>query len=251
MVDCHQPLTDSQWQVIAPLLPVQCKRRHCLRLVVDALCYICRTGCLPGNFAPWSAVYYYFRRWQHSGLWQTLTDAINQADRVAAGRPATPSFVCLDSQSVRLAPRICEHRGLDGGKHVSGRKRQILTDVQSRILACRVHAANGHDGVEALQLLLTRPVWGARLVTVVTDKGYRGRFARHVAKLGLIHQLGSRPPSARGFVPVSDRWVMERTFAWLTGFRRLVIDYEFAPRSHETWLLIANTTMCLNRLAAA
>ena len=239
MVDSHQPLTDSQWQVIAPLLPVQRKRRHCLRLVVDALRYICRTGCqwrcLPSLFPPWSAVYYYFRRWQLSGLWQQLT----------------ASLVCLDSQSVRLAPRIFEHRGLDGGKHVNGRKRQILTDAQGRILACRVHAANGHDGVEALQLLPARPVWGSRLTTVVTDKGYRGRFARHVVKLGLTQQVGSRPPSTRGFVPVAKRWVVERTFAWLTGFRRLAIDYEFTPRSHETWLLIANMTMCLNRLAPA
>ena len=70
--------------------------------------------------------------WQLSGLWQQLTDAVNQADRLAAGRAATPSLVCLDSQSVRLAPRIFEHQGLDGSKHVNGRKRQILTDVQGR-----------------------------------------------------------------------------------------------------------------------
>ena len=50
---------------------------------------------------------------------------------------------------MRLAPRIFEHRGLDGGKHVNGRKRQLLTDVQGHILACRVHAANGHDGALA------------------------------------------------------------------------------------------------------
>ena len=70
-----------------------------------------------------------------------------------------------------------------------------------------------------------------------------------MAKLGLVHQIGSRPLSTRGFVPVAKRWVVERTFAWLTGFRRLAIDYKFTPRSPETWLLIANLTMCLNRLA--
>ena len=88
---------------------------------------------------------------------------------------------------MRLAPRIFEHRGLDGGKYVNGRKRQILPDVQGRILACRVHAAKGHDGGEALQLLPARPAWGARLATVITDRGYRGRFARYVVKLGLMH----------------------------------------------------------------
>ena len=242
---------------MALLLPTRRKRRHCLRQVVDAVRYLCRTGCqwrcLPAGFPPWSAVYYYFRRWQLTGLWQQLNEAIVQADRLAAGRPAMPSLGCLDSQSVRLAPRIFEHRGLDGGKHVNGRKRQIVTDVQGRILACRVHTANGHDGVQALALLPVRPPgWGQRLARVVTDKGYRGRFARHLARLGLTHQVGSRPPSAeRGFVPIAKRWVVERTFAWLTGFRRLAIDYEFTPRSHETWLLIANMTMCLNRLAPA
>ncbi|MBH0619574.1 transposase, partial [Salmonella enterica] len=82
MVECHQPLTDSQWQVIAWLLPVHRKRRHCLRQVLDAIRYICRTGCqwrsLPDCFPPWSAVYYYFRRWQLSGLWQQLNEAIVQ-----------------------------------------------------------------------------------------------------------------------------------------------------------------------------
>ena len=55
-------------------------------------------GCLPGSFAPWSAVYYYFRRWQRNGLWQTLTDAVNQADRLA-DRLAGYSLPCLPRQS--------------------------------------------------------------------------------------------------------------------------------------------------------
>ncbi|RPD44674.1 transposase [Hymenobacter sediminis] len=67
MVECYQPLTDSQWQGITPWLPLQRKRRLSLRAVVDALRYMCRSGCqwrcLPAAFPPWSAVYYYFRRW--------------------------------------------------------------------------------------------------------------------------------------------------------------------------------------------
>ena len=45
MVECYQPLTDSQWQIIAPLLPLQRKRCLCLRQVFDALRYVWRTGC--------------------------------------------------------------------------------------------------------------------------------------------------------------------------------------------------------------
>ena len=94
--------------------------------------------------------------------------------------------MCVDSQSVKLAPRIFAHRGTDGGKHVNGRKRQIVTDVDGRIFACRIHAANGHDGAQALKLLPTRPSWGQRLTTMVTNKGYRGRFAAHLQTLRLV-----------------------------------------------------------------
>ncbi|MGI4865177.1 MAG: transposase [Janthinobacterium lividum] len=56
MVDSSQPLTDSQWQVMEPLLPTHRKRRHNLRQVLDAMLYICRTGCqwrnLPACFPP-------------------------------------------------------------------------------------------------------------------------------------------------------------------------------------------------------
>lgn len=251
MVDGYQPLTDSQWQVIRWLLPVQRKRRLCLRQVFNALLYVCRTGCqwrcLPTSFPPWPAVYYYFYRWQHQGRLQHLNTVLNVLDRLAHGRDALPSLACVDSQSVRLAPRIYEHRGLDGGKYVNGRKRQILTDSGGRIWSAHVHAANGHDSLAACALLPLRPWWGRRLHTVLTDQAYRGHFAQQLAQLDVAHQLASKPPSTRGFVPVAKRWVVERTFAWLTGFRRLAIDYEHTPTSHLTWLLLANITLCLNR----
>ena len=253
MVESYQPLTDSQWQVIALLLPVQRKRRLCLRQVFNALLYVCRTGCqwrcLPAQFPPWAAVYYYFYRWQKTGLWQQLNTVVNGLDRLREGRQPLPALACVDSQSIKLAPRIHEHRGLDGGKHVNGRKRQLLTDSGGRIWCAHVHAANGHDSPAARALLPQRPWWARRLRTVLTDQAYRGCFAQHLMSLGLQHEVASRPPSATGFVPVAKRWVVERTFAWLTGFRRLAIDYEYTPASHVSWLLIANITLGLNRLA--
>lgn len=158
MVDSYQPLPDTQWQVIAPLLPVHRKRCHCLRLIIDAVCYICHTGgavctmalspgppCITTSAAGNAAA---------SGLFDRCAQLGRPPGRWPAGYP---SLVYLDRQSVRLASRIFEHRELGGGKHVNRRKRQILTKMQGRILACRVYAANGRDGVEALQLLPARP----------------------------------------------------------------------------------------------
>ncbi|GAC1378026.1 MAG: hypothetical protein NVS3B25_12150 [Hymenobacter sp.] len=97
-------------------------------------------------------------------------------------------------------------------------------------------------------MLPQHPGWGQRLVTVLTNNGYRGSFAAHLLALGLRHELARRPPTVRSFVPLAKRWVVERTFAWLACFRRLAVDYEFTPASHQARLLIANSTMCLNRL---
>lgn len=63
------------------------------------------------------------------------------------------------------------------------------------------------------------------------------RFAQQLRDLGWQHQAASRPSTAaRGFVPVAKRWVVECTFAWLSCFRRVIIDYEHAPDSHAAWL---------------
>ena len=86
---------------------------------------------------------------------------------------------------------------------------------------------------------------------VLTDKAYCGQFAQHVQALGWQHHVASRPPTAtRGFVPVAQRWVVERTFAWLNYFRRLAMDYERTTASHAAWLLVANLTMTLCRATA-
>ena len=89
MVDCYQPLTDLQWQVMESLLPTQRKRRHSLPHMLDAMLYICRTGCqwrdLPACFPPWPAVYYYFARWRADGTFERLSQASNRAARLAQG----------------------------------------------------------------------------------------------------------------------------------------------------------------------
>ncbi|TGE25192.1 transposase [Hymenobacter aquaticus] len=70
----------------AAALAAQRKRRLCLRQVVDALRYVCRSGCqwrsLPAAFPKWTAVYY-FCRWQQDGTLQRLNRALNEADRQA------------------------------------------------------------------------------------------------------------------------------------------------------------------------
>ncbi|WP_138502073.1 transposase, partial [Spirosoma lacussanchae] len=130
----------------SPFLPLQRKRKHDLRPIVNALLWQLRTGCqwrnLPFEHLPWQTICYYFHRWKLDGTIEKLNAALNQADRIRAGQEASPSLLCIDSQSVKLAPMGSVARGMDGHKAVNGRKRQWVVDAQGRLWVADVHAAN-------------------------------------------------------------------------------------------------------------
>jgi len=52
-------------------------------------------------------------------------------------------------------------------------------------------------------------------------------------------EIVKRPANSRGFVVVAKRWIVERTFAWLSRCRRLSKDYERSLLVSETWMQIA------------
>lgn len=104
-------LTDTQWDLIAPLIPDARAggrpRKATSRELVDAILYFLRAGMawrlMPHDLPPWQTVYYYLRRWQREGVWERVHHTLVMADRERSGRPASPSAAILDSQSVRTA----------------------------------------------------------------------------------------------------------------------------------------------------
>ena len=139
---------------------------------------------------------------------------------------------------------------LQPGDHVEHQAGVPVGDVRDEDVDPRARPALRRPRPEALlpRREQLRPAWASRVRTVLTDSAYQGQFAQQVQALGWQHEVASRPPSvARGFVPVANRWVVERTFAWLNCFRRLVVDYERTPASHVAWVLLANLTMTLQR----
>ena len=78
-----QLLSDAQWALIEPLIPVYPggrPRKTDLRDVVDAIFYLLRTGYqwrqLPSDFPPWPTVHRYFRGWRITGVWVLLHRAL-------------------------------------------------------------------------------------------------------------------------------------------------------------------------------
>ena len=106
-------LTDAQWVILEPLVPASKHggrpRTVDMREIINTILYLNRTGCqwdmLPHDLLPKSTVYEYFAQWRDDGTWAKFVDALRVEVRTQEGREATPSAMCIDSQSVKTQPR--------------------------------------------------------------------------------------------------------------------------------------------------
>ena len=215
--------------------------------------YLTRTGCgwrrLPHEFPPYPTVHDDDRNWRRDGTWERADARRREEVRRRAGRDPEPETALLDSQSVKTTDRGGE-AGFDAGKNVFGRKRRLLVDTLGLLIACVVHAADVQDR-DGAKAVLGRATWDvARLRTVRADGGYAGRLvAWTAAARGWALQIVRRPKGSPGSVLPPQRWVAERTFAWLAKRRRLSKDYEFLPESAEAMIHVAMIGLMLRRLA--
>jgi len=255
-------ITDAQWAVLAPLLPPPGNtagrggrpEKHPRRLVLDAIFYLVRGGiawaALPRDFPPHQTVYGLFGRWARHGMWQQIHDALRDLVRVHEGRDPLPTAAIIDSQSVRGADTVPgTTRGYDAGKKVNGRKRHIAVDTGGLLLAVVVTIAGIQDR-DAAHRLLTELRRFSTVRLVWADGGYAGRLVIWARKfLALTIEVVKRTDDAKGFAVLPRRWVVERTFAWISKFRRCVRDYETLPAHHEAMVHISMIMTMSRRLA--
>ena len=85
---------------------------------------------------------------------------------------------------------------------------------------------------------------------VWADGSYRGMLLEWVKQFcHLDLTIVERDPTAKGFQLLPRRWVVERTFAWLTLCRCLSKDYEFYPSTSEALVYVAMIRLMTRRLA--
>jgi putative transposase len=250
-------LTDKEWAGLArelpPPVPAGAPRTIDLREVVNAILYRPHNGCtwraLPHDFPPEGTVRDYFHRWRRCGLWEQLNDTLRRRARQAEGRDERPSAGIIDSQSAK-GTRTSGATGYDAGKKVKGTKRHWLADTLGLLLCVVVHAADVQDRDGAkLVLSQARGLFpGLRLVRA--DGGYAGKLIAWCLRVcGWVLEIVKRSDTAKGWVLLPRRWVVERTFGWLSQCRALARDYEFHPQTSEALIQVAMIHLMLRRLA--
>jgi transposase len=249
-------LTDEEWERIAPLLPKPAKKGRKpevdLREVLNAIRYMARSGggwrMLPRDFPPWQTVYWWFRRFVRMLLFRTIHYVALMIYSERSGRAASPTPGVLDSQSVK-AP-AARKRGYDAGKKIVGRKRHIAVDTDGRLLMVNLTTADIADSAGAqmiLHAIRTRWPW---LKHLFADGAYdRRKLMEKAAFEDFVIEIVRRIDAEPGFKVLPRRWVVERTFAWMTRWRRLVRDYERRIDVSKAMIHVAMGSLLLRRIA--
>ena len=226
-----------------------------MRHLINAILFLVVTGAhwrmLPREYPTWKTVDHSFRLWRDDRTWQRIHDTLRADVRRRAARHNHASAGCLDSQSVKTT-HVSGVRGFDSGKVVKGRKRHLLVDTMGLLLAVLVTAASTSDPAGARMLLTRLGGPGKKLRKVWGDGTSRGKLMEWVAERCRFRlQAVLRSEEQKGFVVLPRRWVVERTFAWLSQCRRLSKDYEGSGASSEAMIRIAMIRLMLRRLAHA
>ena len=244
-------LTDAEWEILEPLIPAISEEavnvKYTRREIVNGILYVLRSGCpwrlMPHDLPAWGTVHDYFRQWQKQGVWDQVLEALHKQKRKKQGRDQEPSAAVIDSQSIKTSAVRGPEKGFDMGKRIWGRKRNLLVDTQGDLMEVKVTAASDSDLSAGKKLLERLRGRFPRLSLIWGDSHYGGKL-REWAKeqfgwdVQAVQHLGtasdasateSKPKttsSSAGFQVLPRRWVVERSIAWITRWRRLARDHE-------------------------
>jgi transposase len=208
------------------------QRCYELREVFNGLRYLIKCGApwrwIPHDLPPWIIVYQQTRRWLEAGAFDALVADLRLLLRLGAGRSGQPSAVLLDSRTLQSTPESGARAGYDGHKRRKGSKVHAAVDTLGHLLALHVTPANEQDRAQVAPLAAAvQEATGEHVTLAFVDQGYTGPEPKAAAQAeGIELQVVKLPTARQDFVLLPKRWVVERSFAWASRFRRLARDDE-------------------------
>src|SRR5215207_1692541 len=259
-------LTDAQWTLIQPLLPPHARRgrpRADDRRTINGILWVLRTGArwadLPRPYGASSTCHARLHRWQREGVWARLwrvllarLDEQGHLDWQRGHLDGTFIPAKKGGDAIGLTRRgkgsklmaVVDGQGLPLGLLVASAQRAEIKLAEPTLATIRVPRAKGRPK--------TRPH------ELVADKAYdsqpfRERLRCRGIRPCIPHRRGKRP--RRGpkpdLVGYRERWHVERTFAWLGSFRRVLIRYERHAAVYRAFITVAAIIVSLRRLMPA
>ena len=232
---------DDEWAFVVPYLTLMKEdapqREYALRDIFNGLRYVVRTGVtwrmVPHDLPPWEAIYQQTQRWIKAGVFEAMVDDLRTLLRLAAGRKEEPSAAIFDSRTLQSTPESGTRAGYDGAKKRKGSKVHMAVDTLGHLLALVVTPASEQDRAQVGELAKQiQDITGDSVEVVFVDQGYTGeQAAQAAADQGIRLEVVKLSEAKHGFVLLPRRWVVERSFGWMSRFRRLARDYERLPET--------------------
>jgi putative transposase len=244
-------VSDSQWQFISNFLDTKRNRKYELREIVNAVLYMVKAGCqwrmLPGDFAPWKLVYYYFDTWKKNGVFELIHESLVEKTRLKHGKKEQPTVGIIDAQSVKSTLVSSEDKGFDAGKKIKGIKRHIIVDTLGLVLAVVIQGASVQDRDGAIPVISKLFEGWNQIIKIFADSGYRGQLIEKVKTQFKIEFEIIKRNELHTFKILPKRWIVERTFSWIDTNRRNSKNYERLNNTCVAMVHLSAIRIMLNR----
>jgi transposase len=252
-------VSDAEWALVAPYLTLMTEdapqREFPLREVFNGLRWMVRGGSswrmMPHDLPPWYVVYQQTQRWFKAKVFEAIAHDLRAVLRIAEGRQEMPTAAILDSRTLQSSVESGSRAGYDGAKRRKGNKVHLAVDTLGHLLALCVTAANEQDRAQVAELAeRVQAETGESVEIAYVDQGYTGENAADAAaEHGIKLEVVKLPTAKKGFVLLPRRWVVERSFGWMSRFRRLARDYERLPETLAGLHYLAFVILMLKNVA--
>jgi transposase len=187
-------------------------------------------------------------RWLAAQCFERMAEDLRLLLRLGAGRGGQSTATIFDSRTLQSTPQSGARAGYDGAKKRKDSKVHAAVDTLGHLLALRVTPANEQDRAQVSELAqAVQTATGQHVEVAYADQGYTGQEpATQAQAQGMRLEVVKHHEAKRGFILLPRRWVVERSFAWATRFRRLARDYERLATTLAGYHWLAFLTLMLH-----